>query len=113
MPALGGWAWLTGTRGIKYVLMAGGSPALAPHKQIKVLKDMEKKDGVIHLPPRFQHGDEVEVTKGHLSGWFHGLYDGIDAEGKARVLYRMLGLEQSTSIELWKLRPYTPESEVA
>lgn len=106
MPVGGNWSWLTGTRGIKHVLMAGGQPALAPHKAIKALKQLEKKDGLVKLPPRFKHGDEVEVTRGHLAGWFHGLYDGLDGDGRARILYKMLGLDQSVSVELWKLRPY-------
>lgn len=90
----GRWRCITGTFGVASIVMQGQSPAIMPDSAIEQLRARENASGVIVLPKpnasRFAQGDAVRISSGPFVG-FNGIWDGIGAADRVRVLLQLLG----------------------
>lgn len=93
----GPWHVLLNTYGVSGLVMTGDRPDVMPDKQIKKLKRLENRDGVIVLPSQVQQrkaepkpGDHVKIQAGALQGKV-GIYEGQDSRDRVRVLMDYLG----------------------
>jgi transcription antitermination factor NusG len=93
----GEWHFLLGTFGVSLILF-GNSPAVVPDKVIDAMKAREV-NGYVELPaPKQQRrkvGDAVRVRDGAFSGHV-GIYQGMNARDRSKVLLDMLG--QKTNV---------------
>lgn len=98
---------LSNTRGVLGLIMRGDGPEFVPKAAMKALRANADKDGIVTLPRQRkpEKGERVEIKIGAWKG-FEGLYDGLDPEGRNRVLLNMFGKEvvltfkRATSIEV-------------
>lgn len=90
----GRWRFLSGTFGVASVVMQGQSPAVMPNSAIEQLRSRENSQGIITLPKpnmqRFSSGDPVRVKDGAFSGHY-GIWEGLGASERVRVLLELLG----------------------
>jgi transcription antitermination factor NusG len=88
------WQKLRNTYGVIDVVMMGGKPDYVPKAVMKALRNNMDKDGIVTLPrqrkPELR--EAVEIKVGAWQG-FTGLYDGLNSEGRIRVLLSMFGRE--------------------
>ena len=89
------WRFLTGTRGVSYVLSFGDKPGTISDDFIQALKQRENAEGFVVLPQedersRFVQGQSVRLRSGPFSGYI-GLYDGQLASQRERVLLELMG----------------------
>jgi transcription antitermination factor NusG len=92
------WRALRSTIGILTLLMSedGARPAELRAHEMASLRARENSDGFLVLEP-FRHGQPVVVGKGAMKDKT-GLYDGMTARDRCRVLMNMIG--QSTRVEV-------------
>jgi transcription antitermination factor NusG len=88
------WQKLSNTYGVVGIIMRGGEPEYVPKVVMKTLRANADKDGIVTLPRQRkpEKGEAVEIKVGAWQG-FTGLYDGLDPEGRVRVLLSMFGRE--------------------
>jgi transcription antitermination factor NusG len=92
------WRCLLGTYGVINLIRSGESPARVGEHEIDLMRRQENSQGVIVLPlTRFQPGERVRVTRGPLVDRF-GIYAGMSARDRIRVLFQMF--EREVSVEL-------------
>jgi transcription antitermination factor NusG len=94
------WHKVNNTFGISRLILTNeNTPAIVGDEIIKGLKMREDNKGLISLPvpTKFKSGENIRVANGPFSG-YDGLYDGMPARDRARVLIQMLG--QQVPIEL-------------
>lgn len=85
------WGFLSSTMGVSSVVIGtAGEPGYVNSKIIRELKRKEnKRTGLIELPkaPELIAGQSTIIVKpGHLFGGQIGLYDGMIAKDRARIL---------------------------
>lgn len=92
----GPWTFLSGTRGVTNVLMAGGRPGTVLDDVITALKLQEDEEGFIVLPDgpnaveRPKVGEQVRLRAGPFLSYI-GIYDGRAAGDFERVLLNCFG----------------------
>lgn len=88
------WRKLRNTIGVLDIVMMGGAPDYVPKAIMKALRANVDKDGIVTLPRQRKpdKGEAVEIKFGAWSG-FTGLYDGLDPQGRIRVLLSFMGKE--------------------
>lgn len=88
------WKKLRNTYGVIDIVMMGGNPDWVPKAIMKALRANVDKDGIVTLPRQRkpQKGEAVEIKIGAWQG-FTGLYDGLNPEGRIRVLLKFMGRE--------------------
>jgi transcriptional antiterminator RfaH len=92
------WHCLLGTHGVIGLIRSGDVPARIRDDEIVRIRAAETKDGVIVLPlTKFQPGEKVRITRGAFVDRV-GLYAGMSARDRVRVLFQMF--EREVSIEL-------------
>lgn len=86
------WQKLRSTYGVLDVLTRGDRPEYVPKAVMRALRNNADKDGIVTLPKQRKPelGESVEIQIGAWKG-FAGLYDGLDPEGRIRVLLSMFG----------------------
>jgi transcription antitermination factor NusG len=86
------WRKLRNTYGVIDIVMMGDKPDFVPKTVMKALRANADKDGIVTLPKQRKPevGEAVEIKVGAWQG-FKGLYDGLDPEGRIRVLLSMFG----------------------
>lgn len=104
-----GWHGIVWGIGVVRVLMAGEQPARLADSVIAQIQDRESRDGFIRLSRRRPLiGTKVRVLSGQFRGHI-GLYDGMTARDRERVLLDLLG--RSVPVELAQtdqIEPVTP-----
>jgi transcription antitermination factor NusG len=92
------WRCLLGTHGVVGLIRSGDAPAIVREHEIERMRAQEGRDGVIILPlTRFQPGEKVRVTRGPMADRV-GLYSGMSARDRVRVMFQMF--EREISVEL-------------
>jgi len=86
------WQKLRNTYGVIDIVMMGDKPDFVPKAVMKALRANVDKDGIVTLPRQRKPkvGEAVEIQIGAWKG-FTGLYDGLDSEGRIRVLLGFMG----------------------
>lgn len=83
---------LRNTRGVIDVVMMGGEPDYVPKAVMNELRKRADSDGIVTLPrqrkPR--KGERVQIKVGAWQDCI-GLYDGLDAKGRIKVLFEFMG----------------------
>jgi transcription antitermination factor NusG len=91
------WRVLLSTFGVMYVLLSGDRPATLFNHEVERLKSTEL-DGFVILPPsRFKRGQHVAVRGGAFDG-AQGIYDGLGAKDRVKVLLDVLGRKATVLI---------------
>ena len=90
------WRPLLSTFGVATVIMAGESPGIVPHAVIEQLRSRLDIDGLVRLPKR-QRGDRVQIMHGPFAKRT-GLYRGMTARDRVRVLLSVMGGHTTTLI---------------
>jgi transcriptional antiterminator RfaH len=94
-----GWMWLRNAWGVASVVMMGNAPAHVPDGVVEELKGKEEEDGLIHLPKRvYRLNQRLTVTAGPFEGCV-GLYSGMDAHERIRILLEILGRKTLTLVD--------------
>jgi transcription antitermination factor NusG len=93
------WYPIAWTIGVIRILMAGDHPARMPEKAMEEIRSREGRDGFVKLvqPRTLKKGVRVRVLSGQFQGHI-GLYDGMSAKERERVLLDLLG--RSVRVEL-------------
>lgn len=86
------WRKLSNTYGVIDIVMMGGKPDHVPKAVMKALRKNADKEGIVTLPRQRkpEKGESVEIQIGAWKG-FTGLYDGLNSEGRVRVLLKFMG----------------------
>lgn len=94
------WSSLAGTYGVSGIVKDGASPKYVPQKIIDKLKSREDKDGFILLDEddSIKKDDPVKVMKGPFEGHI-GIFQGMTADERAVVLFKMLGSERELKLD--------------
>jgi transcription antitermination factor NusG len=92
------WHRLLSTGGVIDVIRSGDRPAVVRPDEIDRMRRQEDRNGIIVLPlVRFQPGEHVRVTRDPLADRI-GIYSGMSARDRVRVLFQMF--EREVQIEL-------------
>lgn len=86
------WRPLLSTLGVFGLVMNGQRPAYVPNNEIELLRSRQI-DGYIVLPkppPQYTIGQLLQINEGPMTG-FAGLFDGMAADDRVRILLDMLG----------------------
>jgi transcription antitermination factor NusG len=83
---------LRNTLGVIDVLMMGGGPDYVPKAIMKALRANADEEGIVTLPAQRKpkEGERVQIKIGAWQG-FEGLYDGLNREGRIKVLLEFMG----------------------
>jgi transcriptional antiterminator RfaH len=94
------WKFVTGTLGVRSVIMQGENPGFVPKREIEKLKSLEDQDGMIVLPSlrTFDDNQQVRINGGMLEG-HAGLYQGQHSKDREKVLVSLLGRKVSVLID--------------
>jgi transcription antitermination factor NusG len=93
------WRFLHGTVGIVCLIMRCGVPDEMPDKTMNELREMEC-DGLVNLESRgLRRGDKVDLIGCAFQGW-RGVYDGMSASQRVRVLLEMLGAAVPVTVSI-------------
>lgn len=86
------WKKLRNTYGVIDIVMMGDKPDFVPKAVMATLRKNVDKEGIVTLPRQRKPalGESVEIQIGAWKG-FTGLYDGLDAAGRIRVLLKFMG----------------------
>lgn len=86
------WKKLRNTYGVIDIVMMGGNPDWVPKVIMKALRSNVDKHGIVTLPRQRkpEKGEAVEIKIGAWQG-FTGLYDGLNDQGRIRVLLSFMG----------------------
>ena len=97
----GPWRFLLSTFGVSSVILNGNSPSLVPDKVIDELKQRERENGFIELPPapkaKFKPGQKLRVKDGAFFG-FTGIHEQSKPHEREQILLNILGRETSVDI---------------
>lgn len=92
------WHAIARGRGVVRILMAGETPARLSDEVVIQIRSREGQDGFIRLARRNPLvGTKVRVLTGQFGGHI-GIYDGMTAQDRERVLLELLG--RSVPVEL-------------
>jgi len=85
------WSPIKNARGVRALLMAGGTPARLPDAVIVAWRAQER-GGLVQLPdpPRFHEGERLVVLRGTLK-YRTVIHTGMSAREREHVLIDMLG----------------------
>jgi transcriptional antiterminator RfaH len=95
------WSALTGTYGVSGLVMDGKNPRYVPERVVETLKKREDKDGFVQLDEEegLKEGQEVRISSGILEG-HTGIFERMDADERAIILFKMLGVNRSLPVNL-------------
>jgi transcriptional antiterminator RfaH len=97
------WWFLRSTFGVLYPLMHGGQPELIRASVIDALRSRENSDGVIVLPKvevrQTPWHQPLTIQGGAMDGLV-GLYEGMQARDRVRVLMTFLGQFRTVTVPL-------------
>lgn len=101
----GPWRAVNSTFGVIGLVQFGPRPSPVPHGVVEAIMEREGPDGLVQLPKQvpFQPGDRVSVEDGPLLARI-GVFDGMAAAGRARVLMDLLGGKISVQVPAAVLR---------
>jgi transcriptional antiterminator RfaH len=93
------WRSVLGTRGVSYLLMADGKPAVVPSRIIEALKDQETSDGLVPINSvaLFAKGDKVRVLEGAFKEYV-AVFEKMDDKQRVELLLSCLGREVNISL---------------
>ncbi len=88
------WRFLLNVYGLSGIMMRGEEPQFAAQAVIDQIMARQDEEGIVQLPHRapqpLSHGDKVKVTGGQFEG-YHGIYQGMAAKDRQKVLLDVLG----------------------
>lgn len=86
------WPRLRSTYGVLEIVSNAGQPLYVPKDVMRALRKNEDGEGLFRLPDRKDPvtGDVVEIQIGPWKKHF-GVYDGMSASGRSRVLLQFMG----------------------
>lgn len=98
---------LRNTYGVIDIVMMGGKPDYVPTAIMKALRMNADEEGIVTLPAQRkpEKGERVQIKIGAWKG-FEGLYDGLNPEGRIRILLEFMGkpvellFRKQTSVEV-------------
>lgn len=82
---------VTWTPGVKCLVGSGGVPTPLDPQVVAFLKRNATSDGLVQGRPDLRTGQEVEVVGGPFAGLMAIIQNPPDAQGRIRVLMRLLG----------------------
>ena len=97
------------TPGVTRILMTGDQPARLPEEIVSTIRKREV-GGFVKLPSngrRLHKGDKVKITRGSFEGQI-GVYDGMSAHQRERVLLELLGSWVSVELAATDVIPVAP-----
>lgn len=96
----GRWSSLTGTYGVSAVVMDGKAPRYVPERIVKQLVSREDESGFVVLDEEegLRSGSSVKVKSGVLEGQI-GIYQGMSADERAIVLFKLLGADRQLRLD--------------
>jgi len=97
-----GWRSVQGTRGVSYLLMMDGRPAIIPSRMIEDLKDQETSDGLVPINSMalFAKGDKVRVLDGVFKDYV-ATFEKMDDKQRVQLLLTFLGRETKVSLPFY------------
>lgn len=86
------WRKLRNTMGVIDIVMMGAEPDYVPKVIMKALRANADEEGIVTLPAQRkpEMGERVQIKIGAWKG-FEGLYDGLNPEGRVKVLFEFMG----------------------
>lgn len=93
------WRCINGTRGVSYLLMCDGRPAIVPAQVICQLKSQENPDGLVPLRSvnLFVKGDKVRILDGAFKDQICS-FEALDDRQRIQLLLNFLGREIKFSL---------------
>lgn len=93
------WRSVQGTRGVSYILVTDGRPAVVPLGIVEGLKDQETAEGLILINSMalFVKGDKVRVLDGAFKEYV-AVFDKMDDKQRVQLLVNCLGREMNISL---------------
>jgi transcriptional antiterminator RfaH len=97
-----GWRSVQGTRGVSYLLMMDGRPALIPSRMIQDLKGQETSDGLVPINSMalFAKGDKVRVLEGVFKDYV-AIFEEMNDKQRVQLLLTFLGREMKISLPFY------------
>lgn len=96
-PAIDRWRSVNGTYGVSHILHVGGQPTPAPAGLVEHLIELTNDLGELGFDDVLETGRPVRVIGGPFDRRL-GTFDGLDGEGRVRVLLDMMGRPVSVSL---------------
>lgn len=93
------WRSVLGTRGVSYLLMTDGQPAVVPSRIIEALKNQETNEGLVPLNSMalFTKGDKIRVLEGAFKEYV-AVFEKMDDKQRVQLLLNCLGREVNISL---------------
>lgn len=93
------WRSVLGTRGVSYLLMTNGQPAVVPSRIIEALKNQETNEGLVPLNSMalFTKGDKIRVLEGAFKEYV-AVFEKMDDKQRVQLLLNCLGREVNISL---------------
>ena len=93
------WRSVLGTRGVSYLLMTDGKPAVVPSRIIEALKNQETNEGLVPLNSMalFTKGDKIRVLEGAFKEYV-AVFEKMDDKQRVQLLLNCLGREVNISL---------------
>jgi transcription antitermination factor NusG len=105
------WYTARWSPGVLRVLMADERPAVISDKTICAIQKREGENGLVKLPkpPGMQRGERVMIRDGSFAGRI-GVYDGMIAHDRVRVLLTLMGRSVPVSVRAPDIGPAETKS---
>lgn len=93
------WRSVLGTRGVSYLLMADGQPAVVPTNIIQALKNQETDSELVPISSMvfFTKGDKVRILDGAFKEYV-AVFEKMDDKQRVQLLLNCLGREVNVSL---------------
>ena len=93
------WRAIRSTSGIVRLISFNDTPAKIPQQVMTEILSASDERGIIHHHEDLKPGDQVEITKGSLTG-FIGRIDKLTAQNRVWVLIDIMGKETRASVKI-------------
>lgn len=102
------WWSIRWTIGVLRVLMSDEHPAVISDKTIRAIQRREGENGLVKLPKPpgiFKQGDPVVIRGDNSFSGLVGVFDGMAAHDRVRVLLVLMGRQVPISVRTVDIRP--------
>jgi transcription antitermination factor NusG len=105
------WYTARWSPGVLKILMADDRPAVISDKTVCAIQKREGENGLVKLPkpPGIQHVERVVIRDGSFAGRI-GVYDGMIAHDRVRVLLNLMGRSVPVSVRTPDIGPVETKS---
>jgi transcription antitermination factor NusG len=91
-------SWLRSTKGMLDAVRMGSDYVIVRDDLVRSIRGREDADGWVKLPPPLEPGDLVTTRRGLFAGHV-GLYEGMLAHNRVRVLFHVLGRQTRVEVD--------------